>query len=124
MEQKCKGLLGYSLTESFELSVNRLLSRSALNEGCLFRGSLKSRVDGVTELYGKMQNPPEDLSNCYAVLGEMYDAFMDLTGCATDPSGSLTTFSSTFSEADDDFIDCYEKLGAMIPSEPVDSTAE
>ncbi len=40
MEQKCKGLLGYFMTELFEPSENRLLSRSAPNEGCLFRGSL------------------------------------------------------------------------------------
>ena len=40
MEQKCKGLLGYFLTEPFEPCENRLLSRAALNEGCLFRGSL------------------------------------------------------------------------------------
>ena len=30
----------YFLTGSFESSENRLLSRAALNEGCLFRGSL------------------------------------------------------------------------------------
>ena len=41
MEQKCKGLLSYFPTESFEPSENRLLSRAALNEGCLFRGSLE-----------------------------------------------------------------------------------
>ena len=32
--------MGYFLTGSFESSENRLLSRAALNEGCLFRGSL------------------------------------------------------------------------------------
>ena len=43
MEQKCKGLLGYFLTELFEPSENRLLSRSAPNEDCLIRGSLVER---------------------------------------------------------------------------------
>lgn len=86
--------------------------------------TVESEVSDITELYGKLQNPPEDLSGCYAVLGDMYDAFMDLAGCATDPSGNLSSYTSTFNDADSDFIDCYEKLGAMIPSEPVDSTAE
>lgn len=86
--------------------------------------TVESEVADITELYGKMQNPPEDLSGCYAVLGDMYDAFMDLAGCATDPSGNLSSYTSTLNDADSDFIDCYEKLGAMIPSEPAGSTAE
>lgn len=86
--------------------------------------TVESEVSDITELYGKLQNPPEDLSGCYAVLGDMYDAFMDLAGCATDPSGNLSSYTSTLNDADSDFIDCYEKLGAMIPSETVDSTAE
>ena len=86
--------------------------------------TVESEVSDITELYGKMQNPPEGLGECYAVLGDMYDAFMDLAGCATDPSGNLSSYTSTFNDADSDFIDCYEKLGAMIPSETVDSTAE
>ena len=47
MEQKCKGLLGYFLTELFEPSENRLRSRSATNEGCLFRGSLEFIVQAL-----------------------------------------------------------------------------
>ena len=43
MEQKCEGLLGYFTTKSLEPGENRLLSRSAPNEGCLFRGSLVER---------------------------------------------------------------------------------
>ena len=36
---------GYFPTESLEPSGNRLFSRSALNEGYLFRGSLKPEVE-------------------------------------------------------------------------------
>lgn len=36
---------GYFPTESLEPSGNRLFSRSALNEGDLFRGSLEKRLD-------------------------------------------------------------------------------
>ncbi|MBN3031789.1 hypothetical protein, partial [Ruthenibacterium lactatiformans] len=36
---------GYFPTESLEPSGNRLFSRSALNEGDLFRGSLKKDID-------------------------------------------------------------------------------
>ncbi len=37
---------GYFPTESLEPSGNRLFSRSALNEGDLFRGSLNHFTDG------------------------------------------------------------------------------
>lgn len=39
--------MGYFLTGSFESSENRLLSRAALNEGCLFRGSLVDSSTGI-----------------------------------------------------------------------------
>ena len=39
---------GYFPTESLEPSGNRLFSRSALNEGDLFRGSLNSLLNDFT----------------------------------------------------------------------------
>lgn len=36
---------GYFPTESLEPSSNRLFSRSALNEGYLFRGSLRKKLE-------------------------------------------------------------------------------
>lgn len=90
------------------------------------QASIESQCDDIASLYGKMQNPPDDLSACYATLGDLYDAFLALTGCATDPSGNLNSYTSTLNEADSDFINYYDKLGAMIPTSEVveDSTEE
>ena len=51
---------GYFPTESLEPSGNRLFSRSALNEGDLFRGSLDIEKGFVlrTELYIEQKRPP------------------------------------------------------------------
>lgn len=79
--------------------------------------SIETECDEISELYGKMQNPPADLTACYTTLSELYDAFLDLTGCATNPTGNLTSYTQTFNQADSDFMDAYKKLGSMIPED-------
>ena len=122
---KYKSTKSYYSDDDFNSDFNTSLSALFLDSSYIDdAATVQTGVDSITELFGKMQNPPEDLSGCYTVLGDMYDAFMDLAGCATNPSGNLSSYTSTFNDADNDFIDCYEKLGAMIPSDTVDSSVE
>lgn len=46
----------------------------------------------------------------YDALSDFYDAYLALTGCATDPSGSLQTYSSTFNDADTDTLNAYKAM--------------
>lgn len=48
--------------------------------------------------------------DAYDALSDFYDAYLALTGCATDPSGSLQTYSSTFNDADTDTLNAYKAM--------------
>ena len=69
----------------------------------------------ISAIFAKLQNPPDDLTPCYAVLNEMYDSFQVIVDCAISPSGSLTTYTATFREADTSFVNSFKKLDAIIP---------
>ena len=43
-------------------------------------------------------------------VSDLYDAYISLTNCATDPSGSLQTYSSTFNDADTNTLNAYARL--------------
>ena len=69
----------------------------------------------ISDIFSKLQNPPPDLSACYATLNEMYDSFQIIVQCATNPSGSLTSYTTTFREADNAFINSFDKLDSIMP---------
>ena len=96
----------------FNISLSNLFSDSEISSKI---NEIRAGCIVVNDLYGKLQNPPDDLTACYATMNDMYDAFGDLTRCATDPSGSYTSFTSEFRTADSDFMDSYTKLSAIIP---------
>ena len=107
----------YYLDDEFNDDFNTSLSFLFLDTEFIEKqSSIESQCDDIAELYGQMQNPPEDLASCYSTLGDMYDAFLTLTGCATNPSGNLNSYTSELNESDNDFINYYDKLGAMIPA--------
>lgn len=69
----------------------------------------------ISTIFAKLQNPPDDLAPCYTVLNEMYDSFQIIVDCAISPSGSLTTYTATFREADSSFVNSFKKLAAIMP---------
>lgn len=73
--------------------------------------------DKVAALMDELKKPPEDLSDAYATVTEMYDLYCDFTALAISPSGSLKSFSEQFSTLDNDFIRAYDRLGRQIPEE-------
>ena len=40
----------------------------------------------------------------------MYDAYISLANLATDPTGSLQTYSQNFNDADNETLNCYNAL--------------
>ena len=44
------------------------------------------------------------------VLYQIYDAYISLTNCAIEPSGSLQTYSSTFNDADTSALNAYKAM--------------
>jgi len=68
----------------------------------------------VKQLMKSLSNPPKKYQEAYATIKELYDAYLDLTNLAVDPSGSLSTFTSNFNEADSNFAKCYDTMKLYI----------
>lgn len=105
---------GYSFNSDFNTSLSLLYSD---DETKTTVEKIKENQETVSGLMKDLQNPPEDLSACYTTVDSMYEAYQNLTGLAISPSGSLTTFSEDFREADSDFMKYYQKLEMQIPDQ-------
>lgn len=57
-----------------------------------------------------LQDPPEEYEEAYDALRDFYDAYLEITGLAVNPTGSLTTFSSNFNDADSEAIKSYNEV--------------
>lgn len=76
--------------------------------------SIESNQELVSSLMKDLRNPPEEYEDAYETLKELYDAYTSLTNLATNPSGSLTTFSQNFNTADTEVANCYDAMKLYI----------
>lgn len=72
--------------------------------------SIKDNQETVNGLMKKLKNPPDEYKDAYEAISELYDAYISLTNCATDPSGSLQTYSSNFNDADSNTLNAYNAM--------------
>lgn len=79
--------------------------------------SFLSKVDNVSDnqdmvnsLMKKMKKPPEEYKEAHDKMLEFYDEYIILTNLATNPSGSLQTYSNSFNESDTKAVNCYKAL--------------
>ena len=82
----------------------------------------QTKVDGiesnqlaVSELMKKLVETPKGLEKVGDTLTELNSYYMQFTGLAVSPSGSLTTFNSNRSEYDDKFMEYYRRLDTLLP---------
>lgn len=85
---------------------------------------IEDQSEEIADLFGELQNPPEELASAYSTLDSMYDAYQTLTTCATNPSGSLLSYTQQFESARDDFLKYYEKLEAIVPETNIKKRAD
>lgn len=71
---------------------------------------INENKDTVNSLMKKLKNPPEEYKDAYESLSKLYDAYISLTNLATDPTGSLQTYSQNFNDADNETLNCYNAL--------------
>lgn len=76
--------------------------------------SIEANQERVAGLMKDLKNPPEEYEEAYEAVKELYDAYKKLTNLATNPSGSLRTFSDNFNAADTETVNCYEALQMYI----------
>ena len=62
----------------------------------------------------RLTNPPEEYKEAYSALKEFYDAYLELTNLVIDPTGSYSTYSEDFNDADTRTAKCYEAMGIYI----------
>lgn len=69
---------------------------------------IKENQEQVQKLMKEMKNPPEGYEDAYDALKTFYDAYTNLVGLATDPSGSLSSYTSNFNNADTETLNAYK----------------
>lgn len=82
-----------------------------------FKEKLKSvseKQDTINSLMKQLKNPPEEYKEAYGKMQEFYDAYLTLTNLVTDPSGNLQTYSTSFSKADTEALNCYKALNVYL----------
>ena len=78
--------------------------------------SIKSNKSLIEDVMKDLQNPSDDLKNCYSTVCELYDSYTKLADLATNPTGNYSTYSANKSKVVSDFTTSYDKLKTQIPS--------
>ena len=76
--------------------------------------TIETNQESAAGLMKDLRNPPEEYAEAYEAVKELYAAYKDLTNLATNPTGSLKTFSDNFASADTEAVNCYEALQMYI----------
>lgn len=71
---------------------------------------IKANQEEVQKFMKDLKNPPEEYQDAYDALKEFYDAYTRLVGCAVDPTGNLSSYTSDFNEADTNTMNCYKAV--------------
>lgn len=71
-------------------------------------GDINENQEQVQSLMKDMKNPPEEYEDAYDALKDFYDAYTKLVNLAIDPSGNLSSYTSSFNEADNETLNAYK----------------
>lgn len=97
---------GY-FVDDFNTALGNLFSDNSFKQTIK---EIEDNQDLVASLMKEMKNPPDGYDEAYQALKECYDEYLNFTNLVTNPTGSLTTFSSNFNNADSSFMNKYNKL--------------
>lgn len=81
---------------------------------CSQIADIEENQESVAKLMKQLKNPPAGYEEAYEALKEYYSAYLELTNMATNPSGSLQSYSSNFNEADSNALNCYNAMRLYI----------
>lgn len=107
-----RGTQYYSFVDDFNDALKNLFDDKDIQSKI---ESIKSNQVSVNELMKKIQNPPEGLRDCYDAVLALNDIYNGFVSLATDPSGSLSSYSSEVNAKDNDFMNKYKNLENQIP---------
>ena len=75
---------------------------------------IKDNQDSVMKLMTKLKNPPEEYSEAYVSLKNLYDSYVKLTNLATNPTGNLTSYTSDYNSTDSEVSNNFEAIQMYI----------
>lgn len=75
---------------------------------------IKDNQEQVQILMKDMKNPPEEYKEAYEVLKEFYDAYTKLVNLAVDPTGNLSSYTSSFNDADTAALNAYKSASLYV----------
>jgi ribosomal protein L40E len=75
---------------------------------------IKDNQDSVMKLMTKLKNPPEEYSEAYVSLKNLYDSYVKLTNLATNPTGNLSSYTSDYNSTDSEVSNNFEAIQMYI----------
>lgn len=79
--------------------------------------SFSKKIDGIRENQDmverkikELKNPPEKYKEAYEAIKDFYDSYLEFTNLATNPSGSLQTYTSDYNDLDSEVMSKYKKM--------------
>lgn len=64
----------------------------------------------VMELMKKLSSPPDELEDAYSAIKDLYDSYLEMVNLATSPTGNLQSYTSSFNDADQDFLNRFNTM--------------
>jgi len=102
----------YSFVNDFNEALENLFSDSDVKKKI---SSIQNSQSSVNDLMKKLQNPSNELKDCYDAVFELNETYNSLVSLATDPSGSYSTYSSDVTSKINEFKNKYTNLKNKIP---------
>ncbi|MBQ9198578.1 MAG: zinc ribbon domain-containing protein [Lachnospiraceae bacterium] len=93
--------------DDFNDSLSNLMSDYSFSKSI---SSIKESQSKVQELMKELVNPPDKYKEEYSALRDYYDAYFELTNLVIEPQGSLTTFTTNFENAINNFVKAYNAM--------------
>lgn len=72
--------------------------------------SIKSNQTLVNSIMKELVNPPNEYKEAYGKLQTLYDAYLELTNLVINPTGSLSSYTSSFNNADTATLNAYNAM--------------
>ena len=101
----------HSFNEDFNTSLTALMSDDDFKKDI---ESIKDNQDLIYYIMKDLVNPPEEYKEAYEKLQDFYDSYLELTNLVISPTGSLSSYTSNFNEADSATSNAYKAMQRYI----------
>ncbi|MDE5604096.1 MAG: zinc ribbon domain-containing protein [Eubacterium sp.] len=76
--------------------------------------TIRENRASVISMMKELTNPPKEYQEAYSILKDYYEAYSELTDLVLNPTGTLTTFTNDFNEAEQKVLDAFEAIAIYI----------